>query len=98
MADMTTSNDAKRARLQAALTNLKNRMDEIIEQDNVPQIKLPKGLGLEVAEALGIKPGPKLGVVMKLLLQKRIDGTIDANADFLQEAKNIWIGDEMNER
>lgn len=97
MADMTTSNDAKRARMQTALTNLKNRIDDIIEKDNIPQIKLPKGLGLEISEALGIKPGPMLGVIMKMLLQKRIDGIIDANADFIQEAKNIWIGDEMNE-
>lgn len=51
--------------------------------------KLPTGTGDRVAKALGIKPGPELGKVMKKLQQMVVDGDLPPDADFVAAAKEL---------
>ncbi len=48
----------------------------------------------EVTEALGIKPGPELGLLMKRLHAMLIDGELSLDSDFGEVAKRMWIGNE----
>jgi putative nucleotidyltransferase with HDIG domain len=48
--------------------------------------KLPSGTGTKISEALGIKPGPELGVVIKRLQKRLVEGTLTVESDFVKEA------------
>lgn len=89
MADMTTSDERKRERMQAALTRLKNRMDRLIQEEDIDQIKLPKNTGTLLMKELNIEGGPVLGKVMKGLTQKLVDGELTLESDFIKEGQKI---------
>lgn len=52
-------------------------------------IKFPRGTGDKVAKALGIKPGPELGKVMKRLNQMLIDGDLTPESDVVAAALTL---------
>jgi len=94
LADMTTKNERKKARQQRALRRLKERMDELIEKDNVAEIKLPKGTGHILMDSLGLK-GKMLGDMMQQLTQKLVDGELPVDANFAAEAAKIINSDQQ---
>lgn len=86
LADMTTQNIEKRERMRTALKNLKVRMDKLIEDDKLLELKLPKGTGLLVCEVLDIKPGAELGEVMDRLNQMLVDGLLQPDEEDMRGA------------
>ncbi len=76
------------------LDELKATLDKIIEECDVRQLKLPKGLGKEVAAALNLPHGPALGRVMRRLNDALVAGTIAEDGDFIAAAKDFHHREE----
>jgi len=89
LADITSHRPDIVAERRANCLALWARCKKLAEEQQIIRIKLPKGTGLIVANALGINPGKKLGEVMAKLEQMLIDGEISIDSDFAQVAKNI---------
>ncbi len=71
-ADCTTRNARKARRLAATYDDLEQRIGALLEQEELKAVR-PELDGNEIAEALGIAPGPVLGRAYKHLLAVRMD-------------------------
>ncbi|WP_249138561.1 CCA tRNA nucleotidyltransferase [Phycicoccus avicenniae] len=71
-ADCTTRNVRKARRLAAAYEDLEVRIDRLLAEEELKAVR-PELDGNEIAEALGIRPGPVLGRAYKHLLAVRLD-------------------------
>ena len=85
-ADSTTRNQRRARRLSQAYDDLETRIERLLEQEELGKVR-PELDGHEIAEGLGIRPGPQLGLAYKYLLSVRLDeGVIgkEAAADRLR--------------
>lgn len=71
------------------LFELRSRVDDVLNATNSVSAKMPRGTGNLICDALNIKPGPQLGVIMKTLQGMLVDGDLNAQSDFVAEAKKI---------
>ena len=70
--DSTTRNARKAARLSRTYDELEQRIERLMEQEELARVR-PELNGNEIAEVLGIKPGPVLGRAYSYLLELRLD-------------------------
>jgi poly(A) polymerase len=70
--DSTTRNQRKAARLSRTYDELESRIQRLMEQEELARVR-PDLDGNEIAEVLGIEPGPVLGRAYKHLLAVRLD-------------------------
>jgi poly(A) polymerase len=70
--DCTTRNVRKAARLARTYDDLEERIERLQEQESLAAVR-PELNGNEIAEALGIEPGPLLGKAYEFLLSVRLD-------------------------
>ncbi|TQL49424.1 CCA tRNA nucleotidyltransferase [Ornithinicoccus hortensis] len=70
--DCTTRNRRKAERLARSYDGLEERIDRLREQEELAAVR-PELNGNEIAEVLGIPPGPVLGRAYKHLLAVRLD-------------------------
>ena len=78
--DCTTRDPRRAARLARSYDDLERRIARLAEQEELAAIR-PELNGHEIADALGIAPGPILGRAYQFLLQVRLDeGPIGAEA------------------
>ena len=70
--DVTTRNDRRARRIQRQLDELEERIEELRARERIESLRPPID-GHQVMEYLGIEPGPMVGRVLKVLLDKRID-------------------------
>jgi poly(A) polymerase len=70
--DSTTRNIRKAQRLSKAYDELEARIERLQEQEELAAVR-PELDGNEIADVLGIKPGPVLGEAYKYLLSVRLD-------------------------
>ena len=70
--DITTANKKREARIQAGIDELEDRIADLSAKEELAKLRAPVD-GNEVMSYLGIDPGPKVGEVMGILLEKRID-------------------------
>lgn len=73
------------------LDELRRRVNEVLAGPEPVTGQLPKGTGDVVCEALGIKPGPELGTVMKRLQKMLINGDLSLSSDFAKAAKGCYM-------
>ena len=71
-ADCTTRNVRKAQRLSRTYDELEGRIEKLLEQEELGAVR-PELDGNEIAEVLGITPGPVLGRAYKYLLSVRLD-------------------------
>jgi poly(A) polymerase len=71
-ADCTTRNARKAARLSRTYDDLERRITALQEQEELRAVR-PELDGFEIAEILGIRPGPVLGRAYQHLLAVRLD-------------------------
>jgi len=71
-ADCTTRNARKAQRLSRTYDELERRIGLLLEQEELAAVR-PELDGHEIADVLGIKPGPVLGRAYKYLLSVRLD-------------------------
>lgn len=70
--DVTTRNAARARAIQQRIDELEERISELREREELSAMRPPID-GNDVMTLLGIEPGPKVGEVMRLLTEYRID-------------------------
>ncbi|MEA1902812.1 MAG: CCA tRNA nucleotidyltransferase [Actinomycetota bacterium] len=70
--DVTTANKRRERTIQNRIDELETRIADLSEREELAKLRAPID-GNEVMEYLGIDPGPHVGEIMNLLLEKRID-------------------------
>lgn len=70
--DVTTGNKRRENMIQARIDDLEERIRILGEKEELARLRPPID-GNQVMRYLGIDPGPKVGEVMDLLLEKRIE-------------------------
>jgi poly(A) polymerase len=70
--DVTTANARRERVIQAGIDELEERIVDLSEREELARLRAPID-GNDVMSYLGIDPGPIVGEIMGLLLEKRID-------------------------
>jgi poly(A) polymerase len=90
--DCTTRNVRKARTLSRSYDDLENRIARLLEQEHLDAVR-PELDGNEIADILGICPGPVLGRAYKYLLSVRMDqGLIGPEA--VAEALRAWWAEQ----
>jgi poly(A) polymerase len=94
--DSTTRNQRKALRLSRTYDELEARIERLQEQEELGRVR-PELDGNQIAEVLGIKPGPLLGRAYSYLLSVRLDeGPIGEEA--ARERLLQWWSDQPESR
>ena len=70
--DVTTANARRERVIQARIDELEARIERLSAQEELARLRAPID-GNDVMSYLGIDPGPKVGEIMDILVEKRID-------------------------
>jgi poly(A) polymerase len=70
--DITTANTRREREITTGIHELELRIAELSEQEELAALRAPID-GHQVMEYLGIPPGPMVGEIMELLLERRIE-------------------------
>jgi poly(A) polymerase len=70
--DVTTANKRRENRIQNRIDELEERIRALGEQEELASLRPPID-GNQVVRYLGIEPGPMVGEIMSILLEKRIE-------------------------
>lgn len=70
--DVTTANQRRERVIQARIDELEARIERLSAQEELARFRAPID-GNEVMDYVGMEPGPKVGEIMGILLEKRID-------------------------
>lgn len=70
--DVTTANPRRERAIQNRIDELEQRIAELGEKEELARLRAPID-GHQVMAYLGIGPGPKIGDIMGLMLERRID-------------------------
>ncbi|HVR31490.1 MAG TPA: CCA tRNA nucleotidyltransferase [Acidimicrobiia bacterium] len=70
--DVTTGNARRASAIQRRIDELEERIVELREREAIESLRAPIN-GNDVISYLGIRPGPIVGDIMDMLLEKRID-------------------------
>jgi poly(A) polymerase len=70
--DVTTGNAQRAASIQRRIDELEERIADLRERETIESLRPPIN-GNDVISYLGIRPGPMVGDVMDMLLERRID-------------------------
>ena len=91
-ADITSSSSERVAEGRARTARLKERIDTLLDTEDVIALKLPKGTGHWLIDSLGLT-GQALGDMMTILTQKLVDGEITLESNFAHEASKVMLAD-----
>ncbi|WP_407568204.1 CCA tRNA nucleotidyltransferase [Arsenicicoccus dermatophilus] len=95
-ADCTTRNARKAARLRRTYDDLEQRIERLQAQEELAAVR-PELDGNQIAEVLGIRPGPVLGRAYKHLLAVRLDeGPIGREA--AEQRLRAWWAEQPESR
>jgi poly(A) polymerase len=78
--DVTTANPRRERAIQTQIDELETRIAELGEREELARLRAPID-GHQVMGYLGIGPGPRVGEIMDLMLEKRIDDGPYSTAD-----------------
>lgn len=70
--DVTTANERRERAIQRRIDELEERIADLSEREELAKLRAPID-GHEVMAYLGMDPGPQVGEIMGILLEKRID-------------------------
>ncbi|MGD2044322.1 MAG: CCA tRNA nucleotidyltransferase, partial [Acidimicrobiia bacterium] len=70
--DVTTANRRRERAIQNRIDELEERIEELSEQEELAKLRAPID-GNDVMSYLAMEPGPKVGEIMGILLEKRIE-------------------------
>ncbi len=71
-ADVTTANQKRADAIQRRIDELEKRIEELSAKEELAALRPPID-GNQVMEFLGLAPGPMVGTIMKMLLERRIE-------------------------
>lgn len=90
--DVTTANAHRERQIQEGIDELERRILELSAREELSRLRAPID-GNQVMHYLGITPGPMVGEVMDLLLEKRIEEGPYSVSDAYQLART-WAGEK----
>jgi len=70
--DVTTANEKRERAIQRGIDELEERIADLSAREELARLRSPID-GNQVMEYLGLEPGPAVGEIMTILLEKRID-------------------------
>jgi poly(A) polymerase len=70
--DVTTANEKRERAIQRRIDDLEERIADLSQREELSRLRPPVN-GNEIMELLGIGPGPRVGEIMTILLEKRIN-------------------------
>ena len=70
--DVTTANQRRERAIQRRIDDLEERIERLSKEEELSRLRPPVD-GNEIMEHLGIPPGPQVGEIMNILLEKRIN-------------------------
>ncbi len=70
--DVTTANRRRERAIQTRIDELEERIADLSQREELARLRAPID-GNQVMDYLGIEPGPKVGEIMSLLLERRIE-------------------------
>jgi poly(A) polymerase len=70
--DVTTANPRRERAIQNRIDELEQRISELGEKEELARLRAPVD-GHQIMQYLGIGPGPSIGDIMGLMLERRID-------------------------
>jgi poly(A) polymerase len=70
--DVTTANDRKARQIRNRVDELEERIADLRQREELDAIRPPID-GVQVMAHLGLKPGPKVGEALEMLLEHRLD-------------------------
>ncbi len=70
--DVTTRSEKRARAIQRRIDELERRIEELMEKEEIARLRPPIN-GHDVISYLGIEPGPAVGEIMRMLLERRID-------------------------
>ena len=68
----TTANEKRARAIQRQIDELEERIERLKEQEELAKLRPPID-GRQVMDYLGIEPGPMVGEIMDMLLERRIE-------------------------
>lgn len=89
--DVTTANRRRAAAIQGGIDRLEERIAELKEKEDLDRLRAPVN-GHQVMAYLGISPGPAVGEIMTILLERRIDEGPYPPRDALAMARQWALG------
>ncbi|MEX1037822.1 MAG: CCA tRNA nucleotidyltransferase [Acidimicrobiia bacterium] len=90
--DVTTANERRERAIQRRIDDLEERITELSKKEELSRLRPPVN-GNEIMELLGIDPGPRVGEIMGILLEKRInDGPYTKEEAF--EIATAWAKEQ----
>jgi poly(A) polymerase len=94
--DVTTANARRERAIQAGIDELEERIDELSAKEELARLRAPID-GNEVMAYLGIEPGPTVGEIMGLLLEKRIEEGPYPRSDAYDAVREWALGRGMDD-
>lgn len=70
--DVTTANQRREREIQSRIDELEERITDLSAKEELARLRAPIN-GNDVMAYLGIDPGPDIGEIMSILLEKRVD-------------------------
>lgn len=89
--DVTTANRRRANAIQKRLDRLEERIAELQRKEDLDRLRPPVD-GHQVMAYLGIPPGPEVGEIMKILLERRIEEGPYSPGEALETARQWHIG------
>lgn len=90
--DVTTANERRERAIQRRIDDLEERITELSKKEELSRLRPPVN-GNEIMELLGMPPGPRVGEIMGILLEKRInDGPYSKEEAF--EIAREWANEQ----
>ena len=92
--DVTTANPRRERAIQRRIDELEERIEILGEQEELAKLRAPID-GHHVMTYLNIEPGPEVGEIMRLLLERRIDEGPYSVADAYEFVRKWAVGKSM---
>ena len=92
--DVTTANERRERGIQRRIDELEERIAVLAAQEELSMMRPPVN-GHDVMEFLGIEPGPRVGEIMEILLEKRIEDGPYSREEALAIAREWASGPEI---
>ena len=89
--DVTTANPRREQAIQASIDMLEDRIADLSAREELARLRAPID-GHQVMLYLGMDPGPEVGEIMDLLLERRIDDGPYSSEEALTVARAWWTG------
>jgi poly(A) polymerase len=94
--DVTTANPRRARAIQNRIDELEERIAELGEKEEIARLRPPLD-GHQVMAYLGIGPGPKIGDIMDLMLERRIDDGPYGTAEAYEMVREWAIGQGISD-